>query len=162
MLGGRPVLKARNPSYMNAPGYCPLVMAGGKFNSTLRFFGIGKRFAWATLGPAYATLNRTLHLLGPTDAVVMNMGLHWAMSCSPKHRGANHEYVKDLLALEDVLDLMSTNSCRQHHTSFSLSYPLLVWRETLPQHFPTSNGLYPPVQRFHGQFLAPQSFYITS
>ena len=31
-----------------------------------------------------------------------------------------------------------------------LKYPLLIWRETLPQHFPSSNGGYPLYQRFVG------------
>lgn len=29
--------------------------------------------------------------------------------------------------------------------------PLLIWRETLPQHFPTSNGGYPLGQKFVGE-----------
>lgn len=31
-------------------------------------------------------------------------------------------------------------------------FPLLIWRETLPQHFPSSNGGYPLNQRFVGQW----------
>jgi len=41
----------------------------------------------------------------------------------------------------------------QSRASASRAPPLLIWRETLPQHFPTSNGGYPLGQKFVGDVV---------
>jgi hypothetical protein len=146
-------MKWKFADYMSEPGHCPLAA----LNATLRFFGIGKKFAWARLPSAAHTLNHTLQSLSGADAIVLNLGVHWGQSCHAKYRGSNNDYARELASLEPVLasDLF-VRPCRKGEEVRSArnllsARPLLVWKETSPQHFPTSNGLFPEGQRFHGE-----------
>ena len=148
-------MKWKYKNYMSVPGSCIIKST----NSSLRFFGIGKKFGWGLLPHVAHTLNATMRTLTSTDVVVLNLGVHWSQSCLKKFQHQNEEYAKELLSLQPLLD-QDLDLCQDaHRDNMELTstlqprrYPLLIWKETSPQHFPTSNGLYPEGQRFHGAF----------
>lgn len=145
-LGGHNArMKWKYKNYMSVPGICNISLT----NSTLKFFGIGKKFAWGLLPRVAVTLNNTMTSLSPSDVVILNLGVHWSQSCFSKFHISNDDYLKELLSLKPFLD-EELQLCQKLPES---KYPLLLWKETGPQNFPTSNGHYPDGQRFHGSIL---------
>ena len=161
MLGGHNSrMKWKYKDYMRVPGVCNITTTSTTTTTTtttttLRFYGVGKKFLWGRLPRMISNLNTTLQVLNSSDVVVFNMGLHWTQSCHRQYRVANKEYAKELLSLEVLLD----RDIRLCQSTTTTTTPLLIWRETFPQHFPTSNGLYPDGQRFHGMRI---SFIMTT
>lgn len=79
-----------------------------------------------------------------TDIIVMNLGIHWDFN----------KTVRDFEeALESFFKLMGwkeelSRRCESGHSVqkkqiYDNNKPIVLWRETIPQHFNTSNGHYP-------------------
>ena len=137
-------MKWKFKDYMRVPGSCIIT----NMNITFRFYGLGKKFVWGQLPRVGYTLNNTLYNINLTqnDVIIFNMGLHWTELCHGKYHLVNDQYGHELLSIRVILKELDL--CHKSGESI----PLLIWRETFPQHFPTSNGLYPEGQRYHGEY----------
>jgi hypothetical protein len=77
--------------------------------------------------------------------------LQTAQLCRAKHpppsssRGPHHHEE------EEQQDLAAETRRERDARGARRQWPLLLWRETLPQHFPSSNGGYPLGQKFVGE-----------
>ena len=113
--------------------------------STAEFFPFGRKQGWKRSGTkAYRqAMKGYVAQLGQEDVLIFNMGLHFDETATSQNFSSF--YALALKAL--VSDLSLTGFSQQQrcgHPNESIPFlPTVVWRDTLPQHFNSSNGHYP-------------------
>lgn len=128
-------------------------------NITLKFRGVGRISKWAVLPAPHVVVNETIQELTKHDILIFNIGVHYMHWCKVKSKELLSEVISRAYetALQDILRTLSTNGYKstnnvQNETknvvsagssdALSGDLPQLIWRDTLPQHFNTSNGEY--------------------
>ena len=130
-----------------------------ELNTSAVFLGYGRLFQWGRtltddhmrlIAQTVSSLNQT------TDAVLFGVGVHWHYFCGNELSRAslnsmnNFEYA--LLRLLSLITLPQISPGASGLSRISNSIvtpgPILLYRESLPQHFSSSNGQYPaPIRR---------------
>ena len=105
-------------------------------NSWMEFYGYGQAGSWkATQEPSFIKLwTDKIDALRPNDVLIFTAGLHWIEQTKEQSIANNNNPVPSYIAAFDrLLTLLKLNDCSNKTTT-------VLWRETTPQHFLTSNG----------------------
>jgi hypothetical protein len=111
--------------------------------STAEFYPYGRKQGWKR--SASKIYRQAMHgyvsQLAQQDVLIFNMGLHFDESATTQNSASFYSSVLSTL----VRDLGLTGySQKQRCLNLTDPYlPYVLWRETLPQHFNSSNGHYP-------------------
>lgn len=118
-------------------------------NASLLYRGMGRVHKWGSLSPPHVILRDALQELGSSDVLVFNIGVHYHHYCKAHTQKELQEadisfFNSTLLSLVRVLiedfHVCSQPPCALNTPGSSRAVPLVVWRESLPQHFNSSNG----------------------
>ena len=131
-------------------------------NSTLMFRGVGRIHQWGTLRSPEVVLKDAFRELRRSDILVFNIGIHYQHYCRAFSKNQLQEsdmnfYKRSVQSMLDVLNqelFVNNTHCGNApcNTSTNNGYyqccrrcdkPRIIWRESLPQHFNTSNGEFP-------------------
>jgi hypothetical protein len=132
-----------------------------RYNATAVFLGYGRLYQWShTLTPSHLqVIARTAAALLPRDVILLGVGVHWHHFCDQHalRKGQLASLMNFEHALLRLLALLPTAS-QQYFTpqphirgdhkeasqvAVAASLPTLIYRESLPQHFISSNGQFP-------------------
>jgi hypothetical protein len=115
--------------------------------STAEFFPFGRKQGWKrSSSKAYRHgLKGYIAQLTNQDVLIFNMGLHWDETATIT--ATSHDftslYSNTLSTQVHDLGLTGYSQKKRCHNLTDLYLPTVLWRETLPQHFNSSNGHYP-------------------
>ena len=116
-----------------------------KHNITALFLGYGRLYRWKyTQSEEHIhDITTTLGMMSSRDVIMFGIGVHWGYDCD------NALETKQLLTIDNfefallkLLRMIPTIPKSAVHST-TQAYPYLVYRESLPQHFSSSNGQYP-------------------
>ena len=121
-----------------------------EFTCIIKYFGFGiKSSYWQTQETQYLiSVNKNVRSLRKDDIVLASAGVHWSRFCHAKASALNIKfrderfelYLQNLLS--NLVDPEHTDHCGRQGRDRG---PMILWRESLPQHFPSSNGIFFPV-----------------
>lgn len=118
-------------------------------NASLLYRGMGRVHNWAGLSPPHLILRDALQELGGSDVLLFNIGVHYHHYCKANTQREMREadisfFNSTLHSLVRVLiqecRVCSQAPCALNTSGSTRAAPLVVWRESLPQHFNSSNG----------------------
>ena len=122
-------------------------------STTISFLGIGRQNEWADTWAVkhLQLIADTASALSHRDIILFGLGVHWHYQCGLQHPAGvgedNFEYAVNKLMklLPLVKKTHNNNSCVGAGCCFGnqfINSPRIIFRESFPQHFATSNGQY--------------------
>lgn len=115
-----------------------------KIVSTAEFYPFGRKQGWKrSLSKTYRqSMQGFVAQMTQKDVLVFNMGLHFDETATS--RDYSSFYSEALATLVQDLGLTSSYSRQRRCLNMTDPYlPYVIWRDTLPQHFNSTNGHYP-------------------
>lgn len=131
------------------------ICALADLGASAHFYGFGIRSAWKWTQKADHLLRiaKAVEALGAGDVLLASSGIHFTRVCRkidwgdaegsdagpPPLQFADDKYEYYVQSLLSIVNPAGRGRCKQLQP-----LPILLWRDVLPQHFPSSNGLYDP------------------
>ena len=123
-----------------------------KLNSVAIHYGFGRASAWKwSLDMTHLLhMQKEVETFRPRDVILASTGVHFKRVCNKDNTslsatsssrlhfsdGKYESYVRSLLSI--------VNPAGQERCKQLSQLPTVLWRDVLPQHFPSSNGLFDP------------------
>lgn len=128
-----------------------------KVLSTAEFFPFGRKQGWKrSMTQAYRqTIQGYIAQMTSSDVLIFNMGLHFDETATSSGNFMSY-YSNALGTLVKDLGLTTSYSRQRRCSNTTDPYlPLVLWRETLPQHYNSTNGHYPSRNSSNKEICVP-------
>ena len=130
-------------------------------SSTISFLAFGRKNNWIHSCDAnhMQLIANTTSRLSERDVILFGVGVHWHYVCGQRFPAGkymeNFEYA--LTKLMELLPLVKKNSHCSGRCCVGLQSPTIIFRESFPQHFLSSNGQYPvyPMSDYYSLLKIP-------